>query len=425
MDAVYPDHREYLNACIPRVEHIHLTMHAGQDLESFIVDAASSLRSLKVITSPRRPITEEALLGFKLLYGEAAPRLEKLTLTSLPFCWHPSFRHTNMRDLRVYLSRPSSSSLENILFVLKSMPLLEILVLQRCLPSNIQLAQDGDRTVVLRHLRSIALAADSTNGAYLLTYLDFPSDASVRIGTSHTRAEDLEPIKPCMHRFMEAYPLHHLAVLDGMSTFQFRPAGQCLDNFRADCTDICDVERGPELVISFYTDKFLPICRSLPLHGVTEITLNERASLVFRHDRKTTFIEAFKHMPNVEVIHARNTMQDRGPFGRQDPTDSPDPWPLRKLRELILEYTVFEEEDAERLISYVRKRRQDGFPLQRLTFLRSLVPENERLSIMPHLQEQVETVIWGPSQPQHHAGEYCYDQCAADSIEPLLITDDL
>lgn len=97
-------------------------------------------------------------------------------------------------------------------------------------------------------------------------------------------------------------------------------------------------------------------------------------------------------------------LMQEGPAGNEDahpgwPSEQDYITSLPRLRELILEYASFKEGDAERLLSILQLRQQLGLSLTRITFPRSFVPEDERTTIMPRLQEIVQIVDWTPPDP--------------------------
>lgn len=389
---------------MPSIENLRLTIYPVYSYSRhhttnlLIADSTPMLRSL-VLTKPENSLCrmrDPLPVCAKILYGEAAPQLQKLKMLSIDFQWHLGFRHPNMRDLRILLAPTvSSTPVKSITAVLNAMPLLEVLILKNCLSKDMRLLQSGDKVVTLRHLRSIAIAGSSFDCANLLTHIDFPSDASLKLGCHGAQSPSFITLQIYMTRFIESFPLQHLTVTNDMSTFRFAPIAESPESVDADFRNLNDIRMLPEFIMCFRYHTLLTVCENLLLTSVVGLTIIGPYQEVFKADRAETLTNAFVKMPNVRVLHARN-MPTRSPLHQksaeiQSPVsiEYPNSEVLPDLQELKLEYALLEANHAERLIAYLKKRQDHELGLEQVTIYRSLIPEEQRSIIMPHLQELV------------------------------------
>ena len=118
-----------------------------------------------------------------ILYGQAAPQLETLSFCDRSFQWPRSFRHPQMRELRISAGFSEAPwSLKAILDTLDTMPLLEVLVIDGCFDEDATLLSPSKRTVTLNNIKSIKLASFSSPACIqLFSHMDIPPSTSVML----------------------------------------------------------------------------------------------------------------------------------------------------------------------------------------------------------------------------------------------------
>lgn len=428
--AVYPSKsgatERVLATEMTRIEDLHLTLYyvyPHQTPNPLTADSAPLLRRLSLNTNTKHNRVDDNLsICSNILYNGAAPQLQDLRISSIDFRWLPGFRHPNMRELRILRAPGVSVTVQDITAALDAMPLLEVLILHRGLPDNIPPLQHGDHIVTLRQLRSIAIAGISFECANFLTYLEFPSDSSIRLGsTTLSHLSPLEPLQICMARFAEVYPSHHL-IFDRTTAVRFAPVGEAPEPVNTTYEDLYAVRTLPELIMFSNHDMFSPICESLPLTGVIELTIRAPHQEVFTMDRREMLTNAFRKMPNIQTLYAHNTYAQQ--YEDLEPTHSsilipntcPDSNVLPRLRELKLQHAFLESDHAERVTTYLKETLEYSLKLERVTFMKSLVPEDRRHIITSNLQTFVGTVTWDPPRPDDYLGQYSNDSVCAREL---------
>lgn len=430
-DAFIPSEtsEQFLAAEMSRVEDLHLAVHNN----TLIADSAPLLRCLVLHSNNSFGYGETfGMIGAsKLVYGDAAPLLQEFRICQHPLEWH-RFRHSNLRDLRVTQPPTVLCPLKNIITALSAMPLLEILTLHKALPEDIPPSRRGSHRATLPHLRSIAISGPSFSCANLLTYLDFPSDSSIRVA-SHKEKKVLEGLGACLLKFTQAYPTQRLTVTKDMGTLRFAPVDEPYQPTCTDYGDLMNIRTIPEVIIFFPTAALHPVSRKLPLSAVVELAVifsfqsDQRAS-----DNMLLVAAAFGHVSNIRTVYLRNSQEsekdqlerlrqrdfqmgrsaETRTFRRCRELDVPvqiDPSILLvefpRLQELKLEYAAFQGDNAKRLVDRLRKRQGCGLGIQLIAFERPIVPDEERAMIMPLLQKVVPTVIWDPRRDEDVQGQ--------------------
>lgn len=392
---------KFLAANMARIETLHLTIHA----QTTHMSSAPSLRNFVVKSNWRS--TYDINLNSTIIYGDAAPQLRELTITSVPFEWH-RFRHTNIRHLRIIRpEHPVGSSLKTIVDMLCALPLLEVLVLLDCMPTNTRPSQQGDSIATLRHLHSVAISGNTFACVNLLSYLDFPSDSSVRL-CGH-KAESAEAVVPYITKFTQTYTMQCLTVSKYTNALRFAPVTephQPLTTTHYD--DLMDIRTLPEVIIFFPYEAFLTICKSVPLSGVVELVV--LCAYCSKHLVTTveTIVKAFGSVPTIRTLYIRNKIHGEVLDYLDAPAQIDDSiiLALPNLQELKLEYASLQEVDVDILVAYLNGRRGHGRGIQKIAFLRSAVDDKIREVAMPRLQEIVPTVIWEPMQDSDFLSEY-------------------
>lgn len=328
-----------------------------------------------------------------ILYGDAAPYLQKIKLVSIPFSWPRSFCHANLRDLRIVpytyrdhlLTYSTGGSPENVIAALEAMPLLEVLFWGDWLLHDFPPACSESRLVTLPHLRSITILTRMTTCANILTYLNVRPDSSIRVAGDLTSS--LEALKWCMASFNEHYPFQHLAVSNSSLTFRIAPADEAprpsTRYFDPDLEET-DVRPCPELVfgavnvtetnISHIETALLPFSEGLPLSCIVKLSIRRinsepRQRLVSRR--------IFKQMPHIRTLciddvwdaydlsldEALDVQVPSGDPAQSGGNDCPLVL-LPQLQELILEEVNYDARYwsfVEGLIACVQKRRKNDF----------------------------------------------------------------
>lgn len=440
-----------------RIESLKLTVwHRWDDAQDSVGDAPLLRRLWLNSQDEPASFREDAHNAFskKILYGNAAPRLEELKLTSIAVDWR-ILRHSNLRDLRILRHEHApSNTLSDILSALAAMPLLEVLVLHNALGQHVQPPDPANRPVALRNLRSVAIAAETFVCAHFLDRLDFPSHASVQLCALGSRSsyrtsppEDYRNLESCFDRFNLSYPLQHVTVMENMQILRFKPsdpdAGVPYDS-RADVyddrgesyQDLIEIRDQPELIIFSWQHILTPLCEEFALPCVVKLSV----VTPYAHDTEEKielldFAQSLRRIPNIQTLHIRNKTFPRYPGAESESYTSSSPpltpidpvsihdslqelhpnaasqsedaclTVLPQLQELILEYALFEEGDAERMLVFLKKRREIGLGLSKISFVRGLVHEEARDAIVPRLQEIVPIVDWDAPDPRDLEGQ--------------------
>lgn len=378
-----------------RTEGLEASIILTTDRKSMVVKSAPNLRALTLrdAGSDSRIVRKASrdFIPFRhIICGNAAPHLEILRLRNLPFSWRHSFHLAHLRDLRIVQKGRCShlGSLEHILSALRGMPLLEVMHLCWCLPSNLPRFRHGNHIVVLQHLRSIMFMVNIMSSANLLTHLRTSSESSIRI---HVRESfSARSLNILTSKFFEVHPAVH--AIASTHLIRFSPISEDLPSAQADDHWAMwhKIRNVPELIVFRYGKSLVETIyhRMRPntlLTGVVKLTLD---LVYWTPITAYQWDEFLNMMPNIQTLRAAiiTTVDGNFSYGDRDCTgrllsaleqrstmDGEETSAcLPRLEEVEVlparedKGSVANEDLVAQLIACLKTRGQLGFPIRKL-----------------------------------------------------------
>lgn len=185
IDVLDPLKRGILNKLLademPRVAELQLTL--------FPCDAVGSAGQLQHLTLVDGFTADEWIPFSEILYGREALALQVLEIigpSDMSLEWRPTtWHHHNLRKLVVHntgvLPHLTKCTAPDVIAVLDTMPLLEVLDLVINLSDDISPPRLGDRIAILPNLRDISLYSSMKVCINLLAYINSPSARTIDI----------------------------------------------------------------------------------------------------------------------------------------------------------------------------------------------------------------------------------------------------
>lgn len=384
-----------------RIRHLMGIMPKVTTLQLFDIDgclggqqieAAPLLETLELAGSEL--VHPNATVFSDILYNSAAPRLRQLRMFNIAFEWRPSFVHPNLTNLRLQCpkGRDEPHSLSNILDALSSMPLLETLHLEHCLPREIPILGSEDRKITLSHLHSIELAADTISCANLLSYLDCPVEVSINV-QGKVKDFHLDALHFGLAKFTSRAP-QCLKITENVTAFEWTPAEtpEVVQDFHTQMSKPSIIVREP-LAIRTHTD--IPIMAlSHPEVVALDISIPHLPSRA-ADEFSCILVSSLRRMPKVKLLRVDDLYPidsfvealSEAQFGGSNQSLMPE------LHELEFGHAVFKKPGLEKLHDYLQRRLALGFGLQKLSFLMPWC-QDDVSDILSRLREIVPTVVW-------------------------------
>lgn len=190
-----------------RIRELELSTKALTNLTTQLPLHLDQLKSLRIRGDDRMQRDDDiaALTVFTpTLYGQASPLLESLRIINLRLTWKSGFVHPQLRQLhlighaRMDVTRTPVTELVS---VLRSLPLLQELVLRNVLPDNISSCDFKNLRIPLPRLQYLLIAV-SERASSFMHYLDIPLETIISVQI----VPSVLPLYPASHTRLKPIP---------------------------------------------------------------------------------------------------------------------------------------------------------------------------------------------------------------------------